>query len=439
MKLAKSAKNVDEVIVIDDNSEDRTVKFALQNGAKVFTSSIKGKGASMREGLEYAKNDIIVFLDADIDNYQTDIIKKLTDPIIKQDYDFVKSTFSRNAGRVTELVAKPLLSILFPELINFSQPLSGMIAAKKEFLKKVNFDNDYGVDIGILIDMYNLKAKIQEVDIGEIKNKSKPWQALGKMSKEVSRAILKRAEIKRLLNLDDLETINMLQSEMIDTIDESLSKINKLIIFDMDGTILIDRFIYKMAEKYNFMDKLKEITSQDVDPYVKTKSIAKLIKDFSVQELYQVVESIDIVQDIKEVINTLKNRGYLIAIISDSFDLVTNYIKNKIGANIALSNELEVINDKITGEIRIPSYFVKNEKSVCDHNICKSNAVLYLSEKFNIDISNMIAIGDEENDICMLKLVGIGVAFCSNNNSLNKIADKIITNRSFKEILKFAK
>ena len=108
--------------------------------------------------------------------------------------DFVKGAFARNAGRVTELVAKPLLTILFPGLSHFSQPLSGMIAGKKTFFQKIEFFNDYGVDIGILIDMYLMKARVQEVNIGYIENKSKPWEALGKMSREVSRAIITKAQ-----------------------------------------------------------------------------------------------------------------------------------------------------------------------------------------------------------------------------------------------------
>ena len=202
--LVKKSKIVDEVIVIDDNSADNTVEIAIRNGAKVYKSAVLGKGYSMKEGLNHAKNEIVIYIDGDIDNYETDIIKKLSDPLINEKYDFVKSTFIREAGRVTELVAKPLLSILFPDLTIYSQPLSGMIAVKKEVLKKVNFENDYGVDIGILIDVYNQGAKIKEVNIGKIDNKSKPWQALGKMSREVSKAILKRAEIKKILNLDEL-------------------------------------------------------------------------------------------------------------------------------------------------------------------------------------------------------------------------------------------
>ncbi|MDO9615795.1 MAG: glycosyltransferase, partial [Bacteroidota bacterium] len=192
VNFAKSQPNVSEVIVVDDKSIDQTVPIAHENGAKVITSTKLGKGTSMKDGLLYATNEIVVFLDGDIDPYPPDTIKSLSDPIICGEADFVKSSFSRNAGRVTELVAKPLLSIFYPELLRYSQPLSGMIAGKKSLLKRLDFRDDYGVDIGILIDMHLMKVRMMDVEIGYIENKSKPWQELGKMSKEVSQSIISK-------------------------------------------------------------------------------------------------------------------------------------------------------------------------------------------------------------------------------------------------------
>jgi glucosyl-3-phosphoglycerate synthase len=189
---------VSEVIVIDDNSNDETEKEAKLAGAAVITSRMEGKGMSMKEGIEYATNEILVFLDGDIDPYPEQTVTLLTEPILRGEYDFVKGTFSRNAGRVTELVAKPLLSILYPELAAFSQPLSGMIAGRKELFNRIDFFYDYGVDIGILIDMYDMRARIQEVNIGYIQNKSKPWHSLVKMSREVAGAILQKALVNKV-------------------------------------------------------------------------------------------------------------------------------------------------------------------------------------------------------------------------------------------------
>ena len=192
----KNCEGVSEVIVVDNLSADKTAEVALKAGAKVIECNVQGKGYAMEKGLELAENEIVVFLDADIPGYSEDIVCKLAKPILENDVDFVKSTFDREGGRVTELVAKPLLNLLFPDLPKFSQPLSGMIAGKKSILSKIVFEKDYGVDIGILLDIANMNCKIEEVMIGRLENKSKDWRALDKMATEVMKAILKRRNIE---------------------------------------------------------------------------------------------------------------------------------------------------------------------------------------------------------------------------------------------------
>jgi glycosyltransferase involved in cell wall biosynthesis len=197
IRLVKKSENVDEIIVVDNNSKDATSVLAQKEGAKVVFCKEQGKGYAMEKGLQEAKNEIVVFIDADINNYSKDVIEKLAEPIVKDEVEFVKSLFERTGGRVTELVAKPLLDILFPEIHKFSQPLSGMIAGKKSLLSKIEFEKDYGVDIGILIDMIQMNVRIKEVHIGKIKNHSQQWRNLEKMSREVMNAIIKRYRIKK--------------------------------------------------------------------------------------------------------------------------------------------------------------------------------------------------------------------------------------------------
>ena len=165
---------VTEVIVVDDQSVDETTQRALAAGATLLISKKRGKGFSMKEGIQSSSNEIIVFLDADIHPYPVSTIKNLVQPILDNQCDFVKGAFARNAGRITELVAKPLLNIFYPELSSFQQPLSGMIAGQRSLFNKIEFFHDYGVDIGILIDMYLMQARVKEINIGYIENKSKP-------------------------------------------------------------------------------------------------------------------------------------------------------------------------------------------------------------------------------------------------------------------------
>ncbi len=438
ISLVSSSPQVDEILVIDDKSSDNTIKRSRLPKVRIYTSPKLGKGSSIREGIMLSKNEVVVLLDADILTYPENIVELLTDPILKDEADFVKSTFSRQAGRVTELVAKPLLGILFPDLSRFSQPLSGMFGCKKSFMKKVDIENDYGVDVGILLDMHRIGARIKEVNIGYIENRMQTWEQLGKMSREVSKAILKRARKIDIGNLETLENISVIRDQMDYAIRESLLGLEKMIIFDMDNTIFEGSFITTAAEEFDFKNELIRIITEYSNPYIRTKSIAKLMRGRSFAEIIEVADKIKIVDDASYVIRELKKKGYVCGIISDSYDIVTNHIKNKLKMDFSVGNELEFSKSIATGEVKVPSAFMRNEHSKCNHDFCKSNVLFQLAGKYNIDVRNIISVGDSENDICLIKESGIGIAFRSQNNYLNLVADRIITEKSFIQILDIA-
>ncbi len=434
--FARSAPDVTEVLVIDDKSLDNTVFQAKSAGATVITSTRLGKGASMKDGLLCAKNELLVFLDGDIHPYPEETIQRLMAPLIRDEADFVKSCFSRNAGRVTELVARPLLNILFPDLGGFTQPLSGMIAGKKSFLQQIDFRDDYGVDIGILIDMHLMKARIKEVNIGHIENKSRPWQALGKMSKEVSQTIIQKAlqQNKPNANLEELQSLSEIRDQMDFAIKESLLGLDKLIVFDMDNTLLDGKFIDTCALLYGFEKPLLEIRSMENDPVLVTKSIARLMKGLNISQILAVADRIPLARNAMELISHLKSKGYVAGIITDSYDVVANHIKTRIGADFSLGNELEFSKSVATGEVKIPSFFFNQPGSICKHTLCKTHAAMYILNKYNIPLNNMVAVGDGANDLCMIKNAGIGVSFCSGNELLNVVADIKISERSFETL-----
>lgn len=438
MSNLKKHPDVTEVIVVDDKSFDETVAEAKSAGATVITSTKLGKGASMRDGFLFSKGEIIVYLDGDVDEYDSDLINKIIQPIVKDEADFTKACFRREAGRVTELIAKPLLSILFPDLIKFSQPLSGMIAGKREFLEKIIFEDDYGVDVGILIDMFLSGARIKEVDLGEIQHKMKSWRQLGQMSREVSRAILQRASKGPFANLKSLEMINILRDQMEFSIKETLLTMKKMIVFDLDKTILNEAFIDKAAENFGFQQQLMDIRSSNQEHLIITKNIARLIKGKNIAQLLEIVDNITLAKDILNVVAKLKKRGYIVGIITHGYDCIATHIKNKIGADFALAYELEFSNSIATGEVKIPSFFIRNEESACTHDMCKLNALISIAKNYKIQLPNIIFVGDGAQDFCVIKHSGVGVAFCSKNKTLNFIADKIIKRRTFKPLLNFA-
>jgi phosphoserine phosphatase len=431
---------VTEIIVVDDKSEDNTVELARKAGARVLISETRGKGISMKEGIDAAKNEIILFLDADIDPYPEGSISKLAGPLLEDKADFVKGAFARNAGRVTELVAKPLLTILFPGLSQFSQPLSGMIAGKKSFFQRIEFFNDYGVDIGILIDMYLMRARVEEVNIGYIENKSKPWESLGKMSREVSRAILSRAQRQHNNELteESVNSIVAIQREMTNVIHENLSDYHKMIVLDMDNTILTDRFINVCADKFGFRAKLDELRFNESDPIILTKRIGLLLKGRTMDELLSVISGMGMAEKVKEVVAACKDKGYLVGIISHSYTLITNYVKQQIGADFSVAHQLEFFEGRATGEVSLPSYFFGSPESFCGHSFCKTNALQHVCDRYSVKMKNVIAVGDSRDDRCMIAYAGKGVAFCTQDEILEKIADRSIRERNFLPLLDLA-
>ncbi len=178
----------DQVIVIDADSPDGTADVARAHGAEVYSENelmraygpAQGKGDAMWRALSVARGDIVMFADADTDDFEEHFVYGTLGPLLADpQLQFVKAAFRRpfkqgeekipdGGGRVTELMAKPLINLFYPELAGFVQPLAGEFAARREVLSSVPFFTGYGVEIGMLIDVFDqvgLEAMAQ-VDLG---------------------------------------------------------------------------------------------------------------------------------------------------------------------------------------------------------------------------------------------------------------------------------
>ena len=201
----KQVKSITEIIVVDDGSTDKTYDIVSKEDVVLIKHKInKGKGSAMKTGLKKVTNNIVLFLDADLSEINKKQVESIIRPIIKGNADITKTKFKREAGRVTELTAKPLLQFFFPEL-SFEQPLSGQFAATKNFLDTIDLEKDYGVDIGIVLDADARGMRIHEVDIGNIVHEMSSLKELNLMANEVVRTIVDRAiNYGRLTMVDDL-------------------------------------------------------------------------------------------------------------------------------------------------------------------------------------------------------------------------------------------
>jgi len=209
IEAVKQSKYEPHIIVADGHSMDNTRGIASENGAEVVISNKRihpGKGAAMKTGLRaaLAKNpSVIVFLDADIKNLTAEWLDKLVGSIMEERYDMARGMYlrhPRDAG-VTKIVAKPLLSVFFPEVAHFDQPLSGEVAAKagvwKELLEDAPPDG-WGVDVWFLIEAAMHGYRIREVFLGTKDHTSladyvEDLARLSKMGEQVALAIIREA------------------------------------------------------------------------------------------------------------------------------------------------------------------------------------------------------------------------------------------------------
>lgn len=424
VEIALSHPLVLEAIVVDDNSGDNTVSEARRAGARVITSEVRGKGLSMKDGLNASRGDVLVFMDADLSSLSLDVVALLADPILQGKADFVKSCFGRSAGRVTELVAKPLVQLFYPELAQFSQPLSGMVAGRKVFFEKVVFETDYGVDVGLLIDMHTAGARIKQVDIGSIGHKMKSWRRLKGMAFQVSRAILKRARTQKKWAVGDLMEIESVRDGLEEALSTEILETKKVCVFDMDGTLSTGRFIVELGTRCGFEKEVLKIMGSEMGGVAKTRKLASLLKGLTPGELLSVARSIPLSHNAIQAVSDLKSLGYGVGIVSDSYQLVADYVKDAVGADFAIANQLEFKNGVATGKVTIPSvWFNKNGCGKKQHEACKYNVLIALANKSGLLLKDFVAVGDNAADSCMIEHAGVGIAYMPKTPALLEVAD----------------
>ncbi|HWC33787.1 MAG TPA: glucosyl-3-phosphoglycerate synthase [Mycobacteriales bacterium] len=204
---------VDEVIVVDSDSRDETAKVAAESGARVVALDAvladlpprPGKGEAMWRGVAATACDVVVFVDADLESFDSRFVVALLGPLFTDErVQFVKAAYDRPAidpalpsnggGRVTELMARPWLSTFWPELGGVLQPLAGEYAARTSLLRRLPFRCGYGVDLGLLLDTYRLAGldAIAQVDLRRRWHRHSDLPSLGRMAAEVMHTALDR-------------------------------------------------------------------------------------------------------------------------------------------------------------------------------------------------------------------------------------------------------
>jgi len=211
----REAGVLDQVLVLDDDSRDETGAIAARLGADVVRPAellpafgpVLGKGDAMWRALTVCSGDLVVFVDADSEDFGAHFALGLLGPLVcAPGVQFVKGFYRRpfkhglepalptGGGRVTELTARPLLAAFYPELAGIRQPLAGEIAARRELLERMAFCTGYAVEMGLLLDVHASAGSdaIAQVDLDSRQNRHQRLEDLTPMASAVLGAVTSR-------------------------------------------------------------------------------------------------------------------------------------------------------------------------------------------------------------------------------------------------------
>jgi glucosyl-3-phosphoglycerate synthase len=238
---------IDEIAVVDSGSTDRTCEIAREFGADTYRASEylpeegehRGKGENLWKALYLLKGDIIVYIDADIQNIHHRFAYGLIGPLLlKKGVKFVKAFYKRpvvtagetretGGGRVTEILIRPLFSQFFPDLSVIIQPLSGEYAGYREIFERIPFPIGYGVETGMLIDIYQKWGLdiIAQTDLDQRVHRNQSITALGKMSFGILQTFWDRLHKYKKLGPVQPESYTLRQIDNNETGKRSLNEI----------------------------------------------------------------------------------------------------------------------------------------------------------------------------------------------------------------------
>ncbi|MDE0652593.1 MAG: glucosyl-3-phosphoglycerate synthase [bacterium] len=211
--MAPAAGLVDDLVVLDDDSADRTREVAASSGARVVRAADVlpeagegfGKGNALWKSVAATTADLIVWCDADLASFEAHYVTALVEPLLAdEEIVLVKGYYERmlhgrpGGGRTTELMARPLLAQFFPELAHLRQPLGGEYAVRRRAVEQVPFVQGWGVEVGLLIDLARRFGadRITEADLGVRRHRNRPLEELGPQALAILQTVLQRSGVR---------------------------------------------------------------------------------------------------------------------------------------------------------------------------------------------------------------------------------------------------
>lgn len=387
--IVQQVKEIKEILLVDDGSKDQTVQVAKQHGIRVVEHRRnKGKGAAMKTGAEEAKHAYIVYVDADIENLTPAKIRKLIAPLLRNEADFVKGSYDYALGRVSKLVAQPLLNTVYP-FLKLKHPLSGEVALNRKKFQFDTIEDGWGVDIQLVLQAAQRGLRIKEVILGKKEHKHQDLESLSKMSEQIIRTIL--SELHLIANK------------------------YKLVFFDLDKTLIPLSSIRVFAQKWGFEEELDSLTecwkAGKIPDKEITKKLARHFQGKTQDEVDTICETIPLSPFAEEVIAQLRKQRFRVRIVSSAFSPIVQHFAQRLNVHDYLCPRINMNNQqRYTGILR-KSRFEDTACSCCGLYVCKKKAVNFIRKKFGCTRDECIGIGDGKSDCCMFEACGLSLGY----------------------------
>jgi phosphoserine phosphatase len=213
--------------------------------------------------------------------------------------------------------------------------------------------------------------------------------------------------------------------------------VSNLAAFDMDGTLIQGRLVFALADKFDLSYKVRSIQSHRLmSGHEQTKAIAELFAGLTRKDLESAIASIPFTQHCERTISALKDRGYKVGIISDSYTIAAGLVADRLNLDFVMANKLQILNGKITGKVDMPLGWDRIG-CYCKISVCKRYHLEKSAQQFSVPIKNTLAVGDTKSDICMIQRAGVGVAFMPKDEEITKATDKIVSEPDLLKVLEF--
>ena len=387
--VVKKVKAIDEIIVVDDGSDDKTGEIAKEKGVCVMRHQInRGKGAAIKSGAKKAKNQLLLFIDADLMNISSQKVSKIINPLVNGKADFVKASYKTKTGRTTKLVAQPMLKIIYP-FVHLEQPLSGEFALNKKKFDLTNIEEGWGVDIQLVLQAARKKLRIKEVFIGKKEHKHHDLDSLSKQAEEVMRTMLSE------LNL--------------------IANRHKLIFFDLDKTLIDASSIEVFADAWGFREELEELKKRVEKGRIPDKEITRaLVKHFKGKtqaDVNAICVTIPITAFARDVIRKLRKQRYRVRIASAAYSPVVKYFASVLGVHDFVCPRVKQDKNGIYTGVLKKSSFEDISCECCGMEVCKKRAVDSVRRKFGWKRDECVAIGDGKSDKCLFEKCGLSIGY----------------------------